>query len=506
MSNYIVSDTSLSSVADAIREKTGSNEQLVFPDEFVSEIENITGGTGVAIEESSDQHGGTVKNIVAVDLSEDTVDAEHLASGYTAHDKDGNAVVGTMSGGENDNSHDQDDVIFIDYDGTVLYYYTTQEFLALTEMPDNPSHEGLSAQGWNWSLTDAKTYVTNNGRLTIGQTYITDDGKNRFYVNITSDILTFRIRWNQSVSNGVELNWGDGSPIETVSGTGTINFQYHTYSTVGKYCITLEQKSGNLKFVSPFHLTEADIYKKACEAIEFGNFNSFNNTADMAYLINLKTVSLPKNMITNTKRQTFKGCILLKAFVVPDGVTSIKSVYTSWELCDSLKFLSLPITITSNLDGNASNLIGLVRFEVPPNVLKFSEGGLHSCENITLHSGLTIINHFNSYYKIKKITFPNELTSITTNNIYNCYSLEEPVIVPSTVTSIGTNAFTGYGHNELYLLPKNPPTLATTSIPKNGDMTIYVPYSADHSILNAYKTATNWSTYASYMQEMQPSD
>lgn len=97
MSNYIVSDTSLSSIADAIRNKTGSNEQLVFPNGFVSEIENISGGgTGVVVEESSDQHGGTVKNIVAVDLSEDTVDAEHLASGYTAHDKDGNAVVGNL--------------------------------------------------------------------------------------------------------------------------------------------------------------------------------------------------------------------------------------------------------------------------------------------------------------------------------------------------------------------------------------------------------------------------
>lgn len=94
MSNYIVSDTSLSSIADAIREKTGSSEQLVFPNGFVSEIGNITGG--ITITETEDTHGGTVKNIVAVDLSEDTVDAEHLASGYTAHDKDGNAVVGIM--------------------------------------------------------------------------------------------------------------------------------------------------------------------------------------------------------------------------------------------------------------------------------------------------------------------------------------------------------------------------------------------------------------------------
>ena len=34
-----------------------------------------------------------------IDLSGDTVDAAHLASGYTAHDRAGNAVVGTMESG-----------------------------------------------------------------------------------------------------------------------------------------------------------------------------------------------------------------------------------------------------------------------------------------------------------------------------------------------------------------------------------------------------------------------
>ena len=35
----------------------------------------------------------------------------------------------------------------------------------------------------------------------------------------------------------------------------------------------------------------------------------------------------------------------------------------------------------------------------------------------------------------------------------------------------------------------------------NNNIKVYVPYSSDHSILEAYKTATNWSTYASLMVE-----
>lgn len=47
MANYVVSDTSLTAVADAIRAKTGGTADLAFPADFVSEIGSIeTGGGG----------------------------------------------------------------------------------------------------------------------------------------------------------------------------------------------------------------------------------------------------------------------------------------------------------------------------------------------------------------------------------------------------------------------------------------------------------------------------
>lgn len=47
MANYIVSDTNLTAVANAIRTKGGTSEQLEFPDDFVSAIGDIqTGGGG----------------------------------------------------------------------------------------------------------------------------------------------------------------------------------------------------------------------------------------------------------------------------------------------------------------------------------------------------------------------------------------------------------------------------------------------------------------------------
>ena len=43
-------------------------------------------------------------------------------------------------------------VYFIDYDGTILHDYTETEAQALEALPANPTHTGLTSQGWNWTL------------------------------------------------------------------------------------------------------------------------------------------------------------------------------------------------------------------------------------------------------------------------------------------------------------------------------------------------------------------
>ena len=70
--------------------------------------------------------------------------------GYGAGKAAGGGGGGSGGSGEND-------VTFYDYDGSIVTSYSAADFAALTEMPANPSHEGLTAQGWNWSLTDAQT-------------------------------------------------------------------------------------------------------------------------------------------------------------------------------------------------------------------------------------------------------------------------------------------------------------------------------------------------------------
>lgn len=73
MAEYLVQDTSLTSVADAIRGKTGASDLLAFPEGYIEEVNKL------------------------VDTRGDTVTADTLLSGYTAHGADGEPITGTKT-------------------------------------------------------------------------------------------------------------------------------------------------------------------------------------------------------------------------------------------------------------------------------------------------------------------------------------------------------------------------------------------------------------------------
>ena len=76
MSDYIVKDTELTSVANAIRIKGGTNSQLVFPGEFVSAIGNINGGGGSSDFSTAEVTFISVSNTYGADAT--TVDNDSI--------------------------------------------------------------------------------------------------------------------------------------------------------------------------------------------------------------------------------------------------------------------------------------------------------------------------------------------------------------------------------------------------------------------------------------------
>jgi hypothetical protein len=96
-----------------------------------------------------------------------------------------------------------------------------------------------------------------------------------------------------------------------------------------------------------------------------------------------------------------------------------------------------------------------------------------------------------------RFILPTTVTTVSNSAIYANYALSK-LVLPSGVTSIATKAFySSYGMREFHFKSTTPPTLdnadAFTNIPSS--CVIYVPSAS----LNDYKTASNWSTYASKM-------
>ena len=110
---------------------------------------------------------------------------------------------------------------------------------------------------------------------------------------------------------------------------------------------------------------------------------------------------------------------------------------------------------------------------------------------------------FNGCRCATEVHIPTSITQIGQCVFQNCISLSA-VIVPSNVATIGANAFNGCaGVLEYHFQKTSPPTLSNISAFNQirSDCKMYVPYSSDGSILNAYKTANNWSNFATYMLE-----
>lgn len=434
-------DFDLSSVANAIRTKKGITKSLSFPTEFCEEINSM-------------------------------------------------ATAG--------NEQPIDDVTFVDYDGNVCYTYTADEFLALTELPPNPSHEGLVAQGWNWTLAGAKTYVDESGCLCIGQNYTTDSGDTRIYISIPEYFLDcpMDIGFYTSVKNGVTIDWGDGYTTITDGNANTFKNYTHIYENAGQYVIKLRCTEGtyilgyngsntSIFYQSGYvaHSTSAKFVKK----VEIGNNCTQIYRQGFQNCSKLTAISIPITLTafggSGVNGLVFTNCVGLSCMVFPRESTVYGS--NNFSGCFTIKFISygedmtMPATYNEN-----NNLKGLCMFTTP--------------------SLAATSQDFCSYaYALEKVAVPGTYTTYYTHFIRDCHLIRK-FVVPASVTTINDYSFTNDYLKEFHLRPTTPPTIANTrGMPNmsafNG--VIYVPYSSDHSVLEAYKTATNWSSFADYIQE-----
>ena len=270
MANKIVNatqlDQDLTSVANAIRRSSGINKELSFPDDFISEIDDL---------ERADL---TIPK----------------------------------------------DVDFIDFDGRLLYSYTAAEFMELNGLPPNPSYPGLVAQGWNWTLEDAQEFVGQYGALVVGQNYTTDTGRTRIYITISDARLgiNFVIFLNLTSGSSCTIDWGDGN-ITTMTATGN---KTHTYTQAGNYIIQIAVSSGSVRLgywgANNTLVGTNQNNKLAVNKVEIGD-NVIGLCRNAFYEFpNLKSVSIPTTCIqhdTGSDYAIFGGQLLTGIRSLPRG-------------------------------------------------------------------------------------------------------------------------------------------------------------------------------------------
>ena len=322
-----------------------------------------------------------------------------------------------------------------------------------------------------------------------------EDGKTHIWIRIDDDTpadrRAFPLTWSQSVSNGVTVDWGDGSGAETFSGTGA-DTHAHTYASGGGYEITLEVTDGTISFDSIDGTSGYAIYGPKANAysynreritcIVFGNGITKMGDYMMQYNNCMKCVTIPSG-VTSIGDGAFNNCLSLTSAYLPNSAASVGSY--AFYSCFALESLRLSPS-TTTIGGYAFyNCYALKSIEIPSGVTVLDQYIFHGCYNLT------------------SVIIPSGVTQIGAGAFDSCYGLTK-MTIPASVTSIGASAFSNcYGIKEYHIQRTTPPTLSGSSAFTGiaSDCVIYVPYSEDHSVLNAYKSATNWATYASKMQE-----
>ena len=340
-----------------------------------------------------------------------------------------NAITSIPQGGGG--GLEEKDVNFYDYDGTLTNSYTKAEFLALSALPENPTHAGLTSQGWNWTLSDAKTHVTTYTKLDIGQMYITDDGKTRIYITLTNDDLA-GLNLGICVNGSVTVDWGD-TTSETVTGSSltTIINTPHTYSQAGDYIIKITCNTGNnfsFKGVASNSSTSSKVDISGSRVLFKTNNISNSITVSQTLYFSINKIELGSG-ITTLQTAAFRENYGLKTITLPNTLIDISSSYASgtFYYCYNLKALILPNQLTSTSQYLVGNCYSLVKIVFPDNIT-IGSSACYLCtalKSLVIPKGSTNLSQVcNRCYSLESIVIPNTVTTLS-STFQQCQALKE---------------------------------------------------------------------------------
>lgn len=226
----------------------------------------------------------------------------------------------------------------------------------------------------------------------------------------------------------------------------------------------------------------------------------------------LTTLDLDCSKVKAIGMQAFYNCQSLTGTL--DFTSTLEFINTTddkgifWN-CKNITRITLPNTITVYPD-NLFRGSGITSYVVPTSVTSLGESCFQNCKDMTSFS---FQNNQTSATKIPRLLLAQ------TNSLVQDIIIPEGIIevdlqafaesqgitgvdLPSTITTLGTELFVRQTATKtLIIRASTPPTTSTSTLngsafkSKSHQTTIYVPYSQDHSILNAYKNHSYWGQF-----------
>lgn len=333
---------------------------------------------------------------------------------------------------------DDGGVVFINYNGDVLYQYNTANMQLATELPALPNNEGFKEETWNWTLAEIKSHLTAypNSTLTVGVNLVPTDEKTHVFYEVREDTKTLYTCFG--LRGTATIEWGDGSSSSTVTGTN-INRQYytpHAYSTAGTYEIKISVSGSMALFgnnMAGIIIIYADnattnlnnglmyYYSSGVKKLWVGkNVANITGAYALAFM-NIQEISLPNNLACESISILYYNCVC-KGLVIPKPTDKIEGMTLTFN--NAIEYFSLPPTITSINTGSVMSHLSKLKY-------------------FTLTGSMTALptTFLGTICGMRNLTFPNTITSIPNNFCTNVYSLQS-IKIPSSVTTIGSNIFT----------------------------------------------------------------
>lgn len=378
------------------------------------------------------------------------------------------------------------DVNFYDYDGTILYSYTWDEFVEKNEMPPLPTHrekEGLVCQEWNYTLEEV---LEQGGRCDVGAIYDTVDGYNHIFVNILKGDITVTFYIYTSIDT--VINWGDGN-IENINNIERVFTTIsHKYDAKGYYDIKIETSS--LAFyknidnpsIEPHSVVEL-IYESKNISTEQGAFCSMKNMKAISISNKIKTfgvhmfsentsikhINIPKSINAIGYIQLRKSCIKTISLHNNCNLDNICLIGNN-----ELKYFHIPNNCTFN-ETSIDSLLSLLKISVgvnnqsvqciDDNLIKDNILVLGLNGNIPDYIEEIRSSAFNKCTTLMNIKLPKYLKTLNTNSFADCTNITNGVFIPNTINTIPQSCFSRCNKIPYYDFREHEsiPTLASTN-------------------------------------------